>query len=170
MKVKYIIAGIVFIVLVGGAVKLFSSQGNSSGVVEALSIEEVSKIAITPDYFDVGKVPMKGGLVTREYDIKNGASKGMLVKKIVTSCMCTKAAVQVGEKSTRFYGMEMAGDKNPRLDFEIPAGAVAKLVVRYDPAAHGIAGKGPFDRTVEVTFADPVGVKSVRFSGEVVLE
>jgi len=66
--------------------------------------------------------------------------------------------------------MEMGGAVNPVIDFDIPANSTAKLIVKFDPAAHGIQGTGPIERTVSLTFVDPVGTREVGFSGEVVLK
>lgn len=165
-KIVLIIAAMLLIV--GGS--YFFSQKNSVQPDSALGIIDPSEITMTPESYDIGEVVMKGGLVEREYEIKNSSKNTLRVKKIVTSCMCTKAAILFGDKKTRFYGMEMSGDKNPNINFDIPGGSSAKLAVRFDPAAHGIAGKGPVDRSIWVTFADPVGTKEVKFFGEVVIQ
>lgn len=127
-------------------------------------------VQITPQNYDIGRVLMKDGFVFREYEIKNSSQNTLRLKNIVTSCMCTKAQVALGDKRTRFYAMEMSGAKNPNVDFDIPGGATAKLIVRFDPAAHGIQGVGPINRSVYLTFLDPVGQKEVTFSGEVALK
>ncbi|MCX6706015.1 MAG: hypothetical protein NTV24_02810 [Candidatus Woesebacteria bacterium] len=74
-----------------------------------------------------------------------------------------------GDKRTRLYTME-SGAKNPTINFDIPGKSTAKVIVKFDPAAHGIQGAGPIDRSVFLTFVDPVGVKEVKFFGEVVLQ
>ncbi|MEK7526214.1 MAG: DUF1573 domain-containing protein [Patescibacteria group bacterium] len=130
--------------------------------------EDAQKIEITPTFIDIGKVAFAGGIVSKEYEIKNNTDKSLVVRKIVTSCMCTKAAIEVSGKQTNYYAMEMGGDKNPRITFEIPAGKTAKLIAKFDPAAHGLKGVGKVDRSIWITFADPVGVKEVKFAGEVV--
>lgn len=71
----------------------------------------------------------------------------------------------MGDKKTRFYAME-----NSTISFDIPGKSTAKLVVRFDPAAHGIQGAGKVDREVSLTFSDPVGIKEVKFFGEVILK
>lgn len=127
-------------------------------------------VQITPESYDIGRVIMKNGFVTREYQIKNSSQNTLRVKNIVTSCMCTKAQVVLGDKKTRLYSMEMANAVNPNINFDIPGETTANLIVRFDPAAHGIQGVGPIDRSVYLTFLDPVGKKEVKFSGEVVLK
>ncbi len=82
--------------------------------------------------------------------------------------MCTKASFEIGDKKTRFFGMEGHGDKNPPVNIEIPSGASGKVIVQFDPAAHGPQGVGPFERSVFLTFSDPAGIKELRFNGKVV--
>jgi len=135
-----------------------------------LAAVDSQDVQVTPENYDIGKVIMKAGIVTREYQIKNASQNVLRLKNIVTSCMCTRAQVTLGEKRTRFYAMEMSGAKNPNVDFDIPGGETATVIVRFDPAAHGIQGVGSINRSVYLTFLDPVGQKEVKFSGEVVLQ
>lgn len=168
MKGKIILVLLTLGVVVGG-VLIFAKNKNSIPD-SALAQIKSDEVSVSPESYDVGKMIMKNGFVTREYEIKNNSISILRVKNIVTSCMCTKAQVVIEDKRTRFYGMEMQGAKNPNIDFDIPAESTAKLIVRFDPAAHGIAGVGPINRSVYLTFPDPVGQKEVKFIGEVVLK
>lgn len=164
---KYLIFTLIIISLFYGGYLLT----NKNKIDESIPlVKDPSLIEINPTSFDLGRVKMKDGVVKREYEIKNNSDKTLRLKKIATSCMCTKAYVTLGDKKTRIFGMEGHGDKNPSFNFEIPGGLVAKVVAEFDPAAHGIAGTGVFDRTVWLTFADPIGIREVIFNGEVVLE
>lgn len=155
--------------LVGGV--YFVSKKESSVSDSSLVKVEPADVQVLPDNYDIGKVLMKNGIVTREYEIKNNSENTLRLKKIVTSCMCTKAQVVVGDKRTRLYAMEMAGGaKNPIINFDIPGKSTAKVIVKFDPAAHGIQGVGVVDRNIWLTFVDPVGIKEVTFHGEVVLK
>ncbi len=148
----------------------FVSKGGSSVPESSLAKIEASDVQVSPESYDIGRVLMKNGVVTREYEIKNNSENTLRLKKIVTSCMCTRAQVVVGDERTRLYAMEMNGVKNPIISFDIPAKSTAKVVVKFDPAAHGIQGAGVVDRTVWLTFVDPVGTKQVAFHGEVTLQ
>ena len=141
------------------------SRGDNSTSDLSLPKVEAADVQVTPDNYDIGKVLMKNGVITREYEIKNNSQNPLRLKKIVTSCMCTRAQVVVGDKRTRFYAME-----NSIISFDIPGESTAKLVVRFDPATHGIQGVGKVDRNISLTFLDPVGTKEVRFFGEVTLQ
>lgn len=135
-----------------------------SGVTDST---EISGILITPETSDWGQISINGGVVTREFELKNTTEKTVKLKKVATSCMCTQASVEAGGASTRFFGMEMAGDRNPAVSLEISAGETGKIIIKFDPAAHGPQGIGPFEREVVLTFSDPVGVKTIKFNGEV---
>ena len=80
----------------------------------------------------------------------------------------TQAKVSVGDRETRFFGMEHGMDRNPPVNIEVGLGETAKVTVNFDPAAHGPEGVGPFDRVVWLAFSDPAGVKELKFSGVVV--
>lgn len=164
-KAIYVLIGI--IILGFGGYSLFK---DSSVPDSALTKIDPSQVEVSPATYDIGSVVMKDGIVTREYEIKNNSSDVLRLKKILTSCMCTKAQVIAGDRKTRFYSMEMGGATNAAVDFDIPANSTAKLLVKFDPAAHGIQGTGPLQREIDLTFVDPIGVRRVGFSGEVVLK
>lgn len=128
---------------------------------------EIKGIEVSPASYDLGDVPINGGLVEKEYEIKNVTAKKIILKKIATSCMCTTASFRLGEKETKYFGMEMHTDKNPAVNVEIEAGQVGKVIARFDPAAHGPQGTGPFDRVIYLTFSDPGGIKELKFNGTV---
>jgi hypothetical protein len=169
MNKKIVIILTSVLILIVGGVYLMAGNVNSASDSSLPKVES-QDVTVSPESYDIGRVLMKNGLVNREYEIKNNSENILRVKNIVTSCMCTRAQVVWGDKRTRLYSMEMAGAKNPNVDFDIPGGETAKLVVKFDPAAHGPAGVGPVDRIVTLTFLDPVGTRQVGFSGEVTLQ
>lgn len=148
------------VILVGGIFLLGRTQGAPVG--------EVAGLEVAPLSYDLGEVPINGGIVTREYEVKNTTEKTLRLKKIATSCMCTTAAVEIGEKTTQFFGMEGHGDKNPPVNLELGSGQSGKVIVSFDPAAHGPEGIGAFQRLVWLTFSDPAGIKELTLTGTVV--
>lgn len=155
------------ILLLVGLVSLVGkNQVDDSGNNQVLS--QAVEVNVNPETYNLGDVPIDGGLVTKEYEVKNDTDNTMKIQKIVTSCMCTKANVSVGDKESRFFGMEHPGDRNPPINYEISPGETAKVTVRFDPAAHGPQGTGPFDRVVALYFSEPAGVKELTFGGVVV--
>lgn len=168
-KTLFIVIGILVFII--GGFYLINREPSASSVPDSkLAAVNSDQISISPETYDIGKVIMKDGNITREYEIKNDADNPLRIKKISTSCMCTKAKIEVGDKKSRNYGMEMQGDANPIINFDIPAKTTAKLVVTFDPAAHGIEGVGKIERSVYITFLDPIGTKEIKFFGEVALQ
>jgi hypothetical protein len=161
-KVLIGIIVVTFILIFGGALLLSRSSSQSQVLAEVAGLE------LSPQNYNLGEVPISGGIATREYVVKNTTNGVMRLKKIATSCMCTEAAFEIGDKKTQFFGMEGHGDANPPVNIEIGAGQEAKVIVNFDPAAHGPEGVGPFDRIVWLTFSDPGGIKELTFSGTVV--
>ena len=129
---------------------------------------DMVEVEVSPQNYEMGDVPIDGGIVTREYEVKNTGSETLKIKKITTSCMCTQAKIDIGDRETRYFGMEGHGRINPSINFEIGSGETAKVIVNFDPAAHGPEGAGPFDRVVWLAFADPAGIKELAFEGTVV--
>ncbi|MDO8503969.1 MAG: DUF1573 domain-containing protein [bacterium] len=158
-----LIGGLVSLIVIVVAAFFVTKTGS-----EATPTSEVLGIEASPASYDLGNVPINGGIVAKEFEIKNITDKMLRLKKIATSCMCTTASVQVGDKTTNFFSMEMAGDRNPPVNLEIAQGQTAKVVVNFDPAAHGPTGTGPFARSIWLNFSDPVGVKELTFNGNVV--
>ncbi len=129
---------------------------------------QVEGLQIIPENYNLGEVPLRGGIVTKEYELKNDTGTPMILQKIVTSCMCTEAKIVVGDRQSRFFGMEHPGDRNPNLNYKIEPGETAKVIVNFDPAAHGPEGTGPFDRVVNLTFSEPLAAVNLTFNGTVV--
>jgi len=159
----FLIGGIVLVVAIGLSIFFLSNQKTEAPVTA-----QVQGLSASPEYFDLGEVAINGGLVTREYELKNTTDKTLRLKKIATSCMCTKAKVVVGDEETKFFGMEGMGDKNAPVNLELAAQESAKVIAEFDPAAHGPQGVGPIDRSVFLTFSDPVGIKELKFNGVVI--
>lgn len=164
--IKMMIGGLVFTfaLIVGGAALL----GGETEEVEGIPVSQVEGVGATPEVYELGDVPINGGIVTREYEVKNTTEKTLKLKKIATSCMCTQASVRIGDDQSRFFAMEHVMDKNPPVNMELPAGEKALVTVNFDPAAHGPQGVGPFERIVWLTFSDPAGVKELKLKGTVV--
>ncbi len=164
IKIFIGIIGFTVLLVIGLAVW----QGGKEDNEPTQPLAQVAGIQISPQNYDLGNVELSGGLVTKEYEVKNDTDQPMKLQKLVTSCMCTQAKVSVGDRESRFFGMEHPGDRNPSINYEIPSGETAKVTVNFDPAAHGPQGVGPFDRVVTLTFSEPAGVKQLTFNGTVV--
>jgi len=89
------------------------------------------------NYYDFGKIRMTDGNVEKTFALQAPADRGMLIEKVYTSCMCTTAALILGEKVLGPYGMPGHG---------------------IVPAVNGPAGIGIMERfvTVESDAGDPI--------------
>lgn len=170
-KVISAVLGVTLLIIVGAI--FINGRSNSGGKttseqIEAGKIQETSGLTVAPQPFSLGDVPIKGGVVKFSFKLKNETGQALKLSKIETSCMCTEAAVKANGKETGFYGMEMPGMSNPQVNLAVDAGVEAELLVKFDPAAHGPEGVGPFERTVRLTFTDPMGYRDIGFNGTVV--
>ena len=74
--IKILIASLFFtFLLIVGLSAIFSNKKE-----EVLS--KVSGVEISPENYDLGDVPINGGLVTKEYEIKNTSGDNLRIKKI----------------------------------------------------------------------------------------
>ena len=166
-EIKYIVLGaFVFLLFLAGSVLLVSSESKTKG--SNVSTPETLGLEISSNNVDLGEVSINGGIISRDYEIKNTSGSKLTFSRISTSCMCTTAMLTIGDKSTKFFGMEGHGDRNPPVNLELGAGEVAKVTVNFDPAAHGPQGVGPFERLIWLSFSNPNGEKEISFFGKVV--
>ena len=164
LKVLLMILGLsVLLVLVFSLFQVKNGENDQKvlGVV-------IQDLEVNPEFYDLGQVQMKDGNVVKTYEIKNTSDEIMKLKRVATSCMCTKVKIKIGDRETREFGMEGMGDKNPPINLELPSGQTATVTAIFDPAAHGPKGVGSFDRTVFLYFSNPSGTKELKFNGTVV--
>lgn len=160
-----IMAGVIF--LVGGLALWLTSNATGNGSQGSfIPNVQAQGLDINPTtIMDVGDIAYTGGVVSRSFDVKNDSGKDLKLRKIVTSCMCTTAEFTVDGTSTNFYGMEMNGDLNPLINVNFPADSTGQVIFKFDPAAHGLAGIGTFDRVITLFY--DTGYKDFEFSGTV---
>lgn len=161
--IKILLGSLIFtFLLIIGLSLLLSGQDKG--------LEEVKGVEATPASYEVGDIPINGGILTKEFTIKNNTNEELTLRKVATSCMCTEAKIVLGDEETVYYSMEHPTDKNPPVNLTFAPGQEANVIVNFDPAAHGPEGVGPFERDVWLTFSDPAGLKTLSFSGRVVSE
>lgn len=154
------------IILIGGLAYIMTRSSTGRGNRFIPNTPEQNLEASPSGVMDLGSVAYGGGIVSKSFDVTNTLDKTIKLRKITTSCMCTTAKFVVDGRESKFYGMEMSGDLNPFIDYDLPAGATAKVVFDFDPAAHGPEGIGPFNRVITLFF--DTGYKDLEFRGEVV--
>lgn len=111
---------------------------------------ESTENSLTSDtyLFDFGKISMKDGLVSHTFTLKNEATNPVMIEKIFTSCMCTKASLQINSaKLFGPFGMPGHGPL-PKINVEIAPNDLFEIYVEFDPTAHGPAGIGKISRKV----------------------
>lgn len=132
------IIGLIFWGRSGESVEIPMDQGSAT----SLSASEV--------LFDFGTISMKKGEAIHIFKVTNSTEKDIFIKKVSTSCMCTKAYVKNENKEKGPFGMEGMGFLAPSNEL-IKAGESRDIRVVYDPNAHGPAGVGFIDRMVYLT-------------------
>ena len=127
------------------------------------------KIEIAPAEYDAGQVPINGGLVKKTFEVKNSGIGALKIENIWTSCMCTKAVLKVGDKTSPEFGMPEHGSSPAFWSEEIKAGETAELEVIFDPLAHGPQGIGQIVRAIYLATNDPEKTKAeILFSANVI--
>lgn len=116
-------------------------------------------------FHDFGTTSMTDGKVSHEYLLMNEGTEAVKVGKIYTSCMCTSAALLIGDRHFGPYGMAGHGFI-PRVNETLAPGESAQLMITFDPAAHGPAGVGKVNRSITVE-QDGAAPLVVSFTAEV---
>lgn len=123
----------------------------------------LSQLQAEPQPFDWGEIKINGGIVQKEFKIKN-EGESVKTERLETSCMCTEASLN----GSPFFGMP-GHQANPGFTTEINKGQEVTLTVRFDPAAHGPEGLGKVDRVIRIWFSRPENsYKDIEFTANVV--
>lgn len=166
MEKKIIIIGaIIFFGLFGLMVWGQSVQKNvvaekraETGGKSALSVVDASD-------HDFGIISMKNGKVSYRFKVDNRTDKDVLLKSVVTSCMCTEAYVLGGAEKKGPFRMPGMGYV-PLADELIKAGESREIEAVFDPNAHGPSGVGTISRVITLTDENE-GVIEFSFKAEV---
>ena len=155
---KLLIIFLPVLIAIGGLVFLMTNRVSQNPQLG------LAKIEITPKEYDVGNIPIGGGLVKRDYEIKNIGSGDLKINDIWTSCHCTTAILKVAGKESPKFGMDHAGFWSQIL----ASGEIAQLEVIFDPAFHGPQETGLAVREIYLSTNDPQNKKAtVRLTAEV---
>ncbi len=133
-----IIGGLTWMVIVG--LKNQNSDISSSGT---------PKVKINQTEYDFGDISMAEGKVSYTFEIKNEGDGDLVIDSVWTSCHCTTARLQVGNKKSPEFGMDKLST-----DQKIAPGETGVLTVIFDPAFHGHAGTGAITRVVYLATND----------------
>lgn len=111
-------------------------------------------ISITPAMRNLGDVSTSKGTVSTLFAIENTGNGDLVIRDMETSCMCTEAAVIVGDREGPRFGMRGHGQRPVGWSATLKPGEKAALKVYYDPTAHGEI-RGPVTRLVRLYSNDP---------------
>jgi len=168
MTMNFKILGIVLAILLAvGGYLLYAQLGTGQRTAQApASTPAVSgapaptasgmpAISITPEVNDLGDVSMSKGTVSTLFTIKNSGSGDLVIRDMETSCMCTEAAIAMGDQEGPRFGMRGMSSPPPAdWSATIKPGQEVPLKVYYDPTVHGEL-HGPVTRVVRVYSNDP---------------
>lgn len=127
--------------------------GRFSGQKNELQLASPGFLESSEESFDFREISMTKGVVSHEFKIKNSAENPVEINSIYTSCMCTSAILEVDGRKFGPFGMPGHGF-TPKIRRMLAVGEEVKLLVEFDPAAHGPAGVGPISRIVTVETSD----------------
>lgn len=159
-KTLYVGVAVTVLGLAVGVYFFLGTGGNES--------EAAGDIVVRPKEYDLGRVDFGGGVVKRDFSVKNLGETDLKIKSIKTSCKCTEAQLIREEEKSKKFGMHPF---NLLWSAIIPPGEEGTLRVLFDPDAHGAKGLGPFVRTISIKSSDPDDREKktvVRLTGSVV--
>lgn len=148
-QLKILIFAAIGLIILGGV--LFYAQPKSSdhSTMAAQPSADSLKVAMEPQNYDFGTISMKNGLVNKEFTIKNNQTDPLFLSEVYTSCMCTNAQIRINNQEFGPFGMQGHGAMK-MLNQSLSAGQEARLVVTFDPNAHGPSGIGVIERSVTI--------------------
>ncbi len=143
---------IITIAIIAVAILGFMAWGYSrmSGPTTT-QLSEQSSLTASEVLYDFGTISMASGTVDHIFPVTNPTDKDITITNLQTSCMCTTAYfVNADGSKTGPFGMPGMGGATAANDV-IPAHGTQNIDVVFDPAAHGPAGIGDIDRTIDAT-------------------
>src|SRR3989304_1646746 len=134
-----ITASVVLIVIV---VKATPSNGSDA---QSGAYTSNGKLTVEEKSYDFGTISIAAGQVRHSFKLSNASSESVVIEKLYTSCMCTKATLTYADEQSGPFGMPSHG-AIPKINQEILSNTDAVVEVEFDPAAHGPAGVGKISR------------------------
>jgi len=155
------------VILVLGVTWLSKSGLNSQVVAQE---KTDGSLKVTNNDIELGTISMKDGNVYTEYQVMNDSEEPVIITKMDTSCMCTKAQIKKGEEVlTGWAGMSGHATGTLYPNQSINPGETITVVADFDPNAHGPDATGPISRTVNLqTNSNKTPLVALNFSGKVV--
>ncbi|MBI5023010.1 MAG: DUF1573 domain-containing protein [Candidatus Magasanikbacteria bacterium] len=164
-KQTKIVLVIIVILVIGGIAAAVMATVKEKGQ------NGVPKLVLEMNSFDFGDVAMADGKITKNVKIKNDGNGDLKISKIITSCMCTEAFLEVDGRKSPAFGMPGHGNGPLFWSEIIKPGEEGNLEIVFDPNAHGPDAVGPITRNVIITSNDggeSGSTKTITFDGNVV--
>lgn len=140
------IAILVGVAVLGLGVLLFVNQPSEHEEMEAFENQN-NVLAVNEQLHDFGTISMKNGNVRTSFKVKNTTPQTVIVTKLYTTCMCTKATFKLAGRINGPFGMLGHGSAASFQEILEP-NQEADVEVEYDPNAHGPSGVGTIERSV----------------------
>lgn len=147
---KFVLLGIIGLLIIVGAVMLISTSGDSENITKSDSTTySASALTSTETKFDFNTISMEEGIVSHDFTVTNNGTEPVEIGKVYTSCACTTAYIidKSGEKYGKF-GMPGHRDLLATADVVVQPGESVKIEAIFDPAFHGPSGVGLVDRSI----------------------
>lgn len=141
---KYLIGGIVVLVLLIGAFML-----GKGGTNEA---QAQGKLEVAETHYDFGTIGLDN--VTYPFTVRNVGAGPLTIERVSTSCGCTTAQLKQGNKTSVQFGMDHGN--LPKANMTLQPGEETEVLVTYHPLAHGLNNAaGHFRRIVYIQTSNP---------------
>ena len=143
----FIAIAVITIFLLFGVVFAAGKMTNDAKVATSSD----AKVELSTTSYDWGEIGINNGQAEAVFEIKNIGSQTLKLFNATTSCACTTAQLQVGDKLSPLFGMHT---KSAYVT-DVPPGETAKVKAVFDPLFHGPNGLGPISRQVTLSTNDP---------------
>ncbi len=162
--------GIIPALIIFGLIFL-TTEKNNEAKTKITNVDTVdSTYKLDKTRYSFGNVSQKDGNVETNFELTNTGNSDIYVKKLYTSCMCTKAQIIFSDDSkTALNGMLGHGPESDLLvGKSIKAGETVKIRTVFDPNAHGPQGVGFIKRNITLeTNLKADSIIQVSFDAEV---
>ncbi len=119
--------------------------------IKAKRYENASRIQLTPELYNFGKISASKGKVETRFRVENIGASSLIISGMETSCACTTAVLKDEDQESPVFGMH----GNPTdWSTNIESGEESELTVIFDPNFHQNTF-GPVTRTISIFSNDP---------------
>lgn len=163
----YAVIVVILALLIGWGIVGKENQNGPSNTQASIA----GALTSTEKSFDFRSISMKNGKVSHIFELKNEEPDALTIKKVYTSCMCTRASIlDSAGKNLGDFSMPGHGGGSPTADIKVNAGETIKVEAIFDPNAHGPSGTGLAKRSVYLeTDSQKTPKVELQFSANVTL-